>query len=142
MESDDQQRAQNVYDILNTAMIQEDSDDAESLEAIDTSKLPEEPTVARKPRDGSKFKPIIPDEVDEMKSNVRKLSFEQRIVFDKVINYCKDVVMSRKCPIFNPISPKMIIHGGGGVGKTFLINVISKWAEQILRKSGADATVN
>ena len=28
--------------------------------------------------------------------------------------------------------------GGGGVGKTFLINVVSKWAEEILRKEGTD----
>ena len=28
--------------------------------------------------------------------------------------------------------------GGGGVGKTFLINVVSKWAEHILRKEGTD----
>ena len=73
-----------------------------------------------------------------MKLNARKLSFEQRIVFDKIITYCKDVVMSRKRPDFDPLPPKLIVHGGGGVGKTFLINVISKWAEEILRKSGTD----
>ena len=32
--------------------------------------------------------------------------------------------------------------GGGGVGKTFLINVVSKWAEQILRKEGTDPSIN
>ena len=30
--------------------------------------------------------------------------------------------------------------GGGGVGKTFLIKTISKWAEKILRKAGEDPT--
>ena len=33
-----------------------------------------------------------------------------------------------------------IFAGGGGVGKTFLINVVSKWAEQIMRKKGPDPT--
>ena len=111
MESEDQKRAQDVYDILNTAMIQEDSDDAESLEEMDTSELPNEPKTVSKPRDGSKFKPIIPDEIEEMKLNVRKLSYEQRIIFDRIITYCKDVVMSRKCPNFNVDPPKVIIHG-------------------------------
>ena len=31
-----------------------------------------------------------------------------------------------------------LFAGGGGVGKTFLINVVSKWAEHILRKEGTD----
>ena len=35
-----------------------------------------------------------------------------------------------------------ISAGGGGVGKTFLINVVSKWAEQILRKEGTDPSMN
>ena len=138
IESEDKSKAQDVYDLLNNAMIQEDSDDAESLDAIDTSELPMEPNAVRKPKDGCKFKPIIPDAIEEMKLNVRKLSFEQRIVFDKIISYCKDVVMSRKCNTFNPSPPKIIVHGGGGVGKTFLINAISKWAEEILRESGTD----
>lgn len=111
IDSEGQQKAQDVYDILNTAMIQEDSDDAESLEPIDTSELPDDPKPMSKPKEGCKFKPIIPDEIEEMKLNVRKLSFEQRIVFDKIISFCKDVVMSRKCQDFNPVPPKVIIHG-------------------------------
>ena len=35
-----------------------------------------------------------------------------------------------------------VFAGGGGVGKTFLINVVSKWAEQILRKAGTDPAIN
>ena len=32
----------------------------------------------------------------------------------------------------------IIFTGGGGVGKTFLIKTISKWAEKILRNPGDD----
>lgn len=111
--SEESQKSQEVYNTLNASMIQQDCDDAESLEPIDKTKLPDELETIRKPRDGCKFKPIIPDEIEEMKLNVRKLSFQQRIVFDKIISYCKDVVMARKCPTFHYNAPKVTIHGGG-----------------------------
>ena len=31
-----------------------------------------------------------------------------------------------------------MILGGGGVGKSWVINVVSKWCEKILRKPGDD----
>ena len=32
----------------------------------------------------------------------------------------------------------VVLLGGGGVGKTFLINIVKKWAEKILRRAGDD----
>ena len=107
----DENRPIDAYDMLDSTKQQEDSDDADNLEPIDDSELPEEPSNIDKHSDGSKFKPIIPDEIAQMKENVRKLSFEQRIVFDKVISYCKDVVMARKSSNFHPDPPKFIVHG-------------------------------
>ena len=107
----DENRPVDAYDMLDATKQQEDSDDAENLEPIDDSELPEEPSNIDKPHDGSKFKPIIPDEISQMKDNVRKLSFEQRIVFDNVISYCKDVVMAKKSTNFHPDPPKFIVHG-------------------------------
>ena len=34
------------------------------------------------------------------------------------------------------IPPRMVVHGGGGVGKSFMINCISKWIEKIMREPG------
>ena len=107
----EESRPIDAYDMLDAEKQQEDSDDAENLEPIDDSELPEEPENVAKSSDGSKFKPIIPDEKNQMKEYARSLSFEQRVVFDKMISYCKDVVMARKSPNFNPVPPKIIVHG-------------------------------
>ena len=47
----------------------EDSDDAEDLEPIDNSVLPEEPKVPDEQPKGCKFRPIITNEVQEMKKD-------------------------------------------------------------------------
>ena len=51
-----------------------------------------------------------------------------------MINHCKQVVALGKVNSLD--APRIIIHGGGGVGKSYLIRAISKWAEKILRKPG------
>ena len=108
----DENRPIDAYDMLDAAKQQEDSDDADNLEPIDDSELPEEPSNIGKPSsDGCKFKPIIADDIAQMKENVRKMSFEQRIVFDQVISYCKDVVIARESSNFHPDPPKFIVHG-------------------------------
>ena len=72
----------------------------------------------------------------QAKADVRLLSLDQRIAFDKVIEVCKKNVMSQsKFNIDNP--PKqMIVQGGGGVGKSKLISVIAVCADKVLRKAG------
>ena len=76
----EENRPIDAYAMLDPAKQQEDSDDAENLEPIDDSELPEEPETVAKSSDGSKFKPIIPDEKSQMKEYARSLSFEQRVV--------------------------------------------------------------
>ena len=78
------------------------------------------------------------DSDDEMRRDVRNLSDEQRVVFDSIITYCKEKVMTRKRPVSDLEPPRFIVHGGGGVGKSYLINVVSKWAEFFLRQRGDD----
>ena len=52
--------------------------------------------------------------VDTLKSKVRLLSDEQRVVFDLFIDFCQKV----KCAVMykgniDPVPPKIIVHGGG-----------------------------
>jgi hypothetical protein len=34
------------------------------------------------------------------------------------------------------VPPRIIVHGGGGVGKSYLIKTIAKWSEFYLREKG------
>merc|ERR1711860_130960 len=53
----------------------------------------------------------------------------------KIIDYCfKQSIGGSSAMASDP--PRLIAHGGGGTGKTFMINATSKWAEKILRKPG------
>lgn len=60
------------------------------------------------------FKIPIVEDVDTLKSKVRLLSDEQRVVFDLFIDFCQKV----KCAVMykgniDPVPPKIIVHGGG-----------------------------
>ena len=84
-----------------------------------------------------KFKLPELDDIDTMKRNVKNLSPEQRIVFDKYIDFCKRVMCCvRYGGNIDTTPPKLIVHGGGGVGKSYLIELISKWVHQILSSWG------
>jgi hypothetical protein len=102
------------------------------------------------------FKPIIIDEDDRMLERVRSLSFEQRIVFDKFVQFTKSVLRNLNGASIVPIPPNIIvtgndmipslfkisnilinisdlhITGGGGVGKSYLIITLAKWITKIL----------
>ena len=64
----------------------------------------------------------------------RSLSVEQLVPLMKVVDLLKKQVISGVSGLIE--APRIIVTGGGGVGKTFVINTISKWAEKILRKPG------
>ena len=134
LEASEDSRPEHAYDSLDPGAEQEDMDDTEQLEPPDKSQLPSEEKEAHGP-ENSRIKPIEVDSDKIMYDFARKLSFEQMIPFVKLINFCKRVVLSQKrhCPI---VAPRMIVHGGGGVGKSFMINTIAKWCEKILRQPG------
>ena len=72
-----------------------------------------------------------------MKKKIRDLSYEQRVVFDLFIDFVQKV----KCAFMyrgniDPVPPKIIVHGGGGVGKSFLIDLVSQWTQKILATWG------
>ena len=48
----------------------------------------------------------------------RSLSFEQRIIFDKIVHFCKEVLRSKRGANINPNPPQLIVKGNGGTGKS------------------------
>ena len=80
--------------------------------------------------------PIIVDGESTMLELARSLSFEQRIVFDTMLHYCKSIVMANNGANVVLDPPCFIIHGGGGVGKSYLIKTVSKWIQKMPRCPG------
>ena len=76
------------------------------------------------------------DEEDVMLKYARSLSFEQRIVFDKIMKLCKAVLRSNNGADIIPNPPKLIVTGCGGTGKSHLIMVVSKWVEKMFINPG------
>ena len=133
MKNSEDNRPQHIYDTLDPIGEQEDYDDENELEPLDKSELPGEIHEGHFPEQ-TKYKPIEVESDEKMLEIVRNLSKEQLIVFLKVIDFCKKMSASNH---FNSLeAPRIIVHGGGGVGKSFLIKAISMWAEKILRKPG------
>ena len=103
-------------------------DKSSKLERCDF-KLPDVPQV--------QIDDAVVDDVDTMKAGILTLSYEQRVVFDKYIDFCKRVMCSvRYGGNVETDPPRLIVHGGGGVGKTYLINLISQWAHHLLSSWG------
>ena len=122
---------------------QEDEEDIQELEEtnpLDTSELPEEPEnkKAKSNIDGSPYKPIPVCSQNELYEKARNLSFEQRIVFDKVLSFAKSIVSAEKAKEVTSVLPPplLIIHGGGGVGKSYMIQTISQWTDKVFREAG------
>ena len=131
-----------LYDMIDPINQHENMDDTHACPPADRSVLPDEENADNHSKvsgpEAFNFKRIIVDSDDEMRRDVRNLSDEQRVVFDSIITYCKEKVMTRKRPVSDLEPPRFIVHGGGGVGKSYLINVVSKWAEFFLRQRGDD----
>ena len=60
----------------------------------------------------------------------------QRNVIDIGIQYARDIIKSRKENNPHPEPPYLMVHGGAGVGKTFVIQTLAEWVEHILQKPG------
>ena len=80
----------------------------------------------------------IPDD-SVLKETTRNLDEYQREVLNIAIKYSKDLVKARKFPNKPPNSPLLMVHGGAGAGKSFVIKSVSHWVKKILKQSGDSA---
>ena len=125
-----------INDVLDPAFEQENIDDEALMEELDTSELPLEADEKNLHPDLYRFKPIAKIDSHQMKLDVRSFSLEQRLVFEKVMEVCKGRVMSNSKFSVDVLPKRLIVHGGGGVGKSMLINVTARYGDKILTKDG------
>ncbi len=84
-----------------------------------------------------KFRRIDISNKSNMLKSARSLDKEQRLAFDCIIKYAKQLRASMSNPsIRRPAPPLIKVHGGAGCGKSKLIQDMSSWAEYWLRYGG------
>ena len=133
-----------LADDIDPSAQQNNEDDREEMEItnpLDTSELPKESEDKKDKKipDASPYKPIPSATHEELIQKARNLSFNQRLVFDKMIAFSKSLIQAEKAKdSFSSLPPPLlIVHGGGGVGKSYLIKATAQWIDKILRQ-GAD----
>ena len=75
---------------------------------------------------------------DEILKEARQLDEFQKKALHVAINFVQNVIIARKGNIPYPKAPFMMVHGGAGSGKSTLINVISQYTHQIMKREGDD----
>ena len=139
LESSENNRPEHIFDTLDAEGQQENPDVQEALLPVDDSELPQE--VGEHGNldfdgDYAKFKPIQLGDLATMKSEACQLSLQQRIVFDKIIKFCKGEIIAEKTGNMDTKQLLLIAHGGAGIGKIFLINRLRSWIHKINQREG------
>ena len=111
IENNNDTRPKHLCEMIDPAGEQENLDDMEIQEPLDTSELPQEEQapINVKPV-GLLFKKIEVQEHNVLLDMARGLSFEQRIVFDLIIQFCKAILRSKKATI-RIDAPNIIVTG-------------------------------
>ena len=133
-----------VGDILDSTKEQQEEDcldegthDPEQFMALDPEDHFSDDRLDNKSKD-SFFKKIELVSLDYLSSETRKLDQDQRRVVDIGISYAQNLRKSSLKESVQPKPPLVVVHGGAGCGKSFVINLMTQWQERILRTSGDD----
>ena len=79
------------------------------------------------------YKRIDISDAEAMAKDVQNLDSDQRKVFDIALEYARDVRKMTEDQMSRKKAPLLVVHGGGGTGKSTLITTIAKWTEATLR---------
>ena len=144
-----QSKAQEEYDacigdILDAAK-EQDQDDSiiegthkpDAFMALDPDDFSSSDSYAAKSNQ-SFFKKIELLDLSKLSNETRKLDPDQRQVIDIGVHYAQNVRKSQFNKHCKPIPPQIVVHGGAGCGKSFVINMMTQWQEHILRTFGDD----
>ena len=104
LETAENYRPSHVGDSLSAATEQENLDDLDTMEPVDTSKLPDEP-VESTHSEKRFIKPIEVDSDGKMLDMARSLGHEQMVVFGKLIDHAKRIKVSRNTKIMVALNP-------------------------------------
>ena len=74
--------------------------------------------------------------IRELKEKTRQLDPYQREVVNILIKYAKDMIKSTREGNPFPTPPNLMVHGGAGSGKSFLIKILAHWIQHIFQKPG------
>ena len=134
-----------INDILDGQGAQEDLDILEEgLEDVPrpttdfTSWLDDNVNAHNVKNDGNKFRQLEIQPLDELMAATKTLVPEQMLVLQKVVEFAKTTVQCKNSMLSrdSPCQLGLILHGGGGVGKSQTTKVCSQWVEHILRRAG------
>ena len=92
--------------------------------------------------EGGKYRTLELQSMDDLLETTLNLVPEQQVALQKVVDFAKSVVQCRNSNLARD-APKqlgLILHGGGGVGKSATTKVCAQWAEHILRRAGDNQT--
>ena len=134
----------NLEDIgisLDAAKEQQNAECQEELEEIhpdyihlDTDHV-EENTESKQTNQNIYRKIDIPD-IKDLKEKTRELDPFQREVINIMVKFAKDIIKSYREGNPIPEPPNLMVHGGAGSGKTFVIKILAQWIQHILQKPG------
>ena len=112
LENNEDTRPRHLCEIIDAAGEQENLDNEALMEPLDTSELPEEdPAPINVKSVGLLFRRVEVDEDDVMLKKARSLSFEQRIVFDQILKFCKAILRSKRGATRKINPPNIIVTG-------------------------------
>ena len=108
---EEEERASNYGDLLDSTFQQEQADELENLEEADMSELPPDVDESYPTNSDGQFRPIRQVDEEQMITDVRSLSTEQKLVFEKYLSYCKFVQFSKSKFSIDELPPRVIVHG-------------------------------
>ena len=117
VEQEDIERPAHLIDTIDAAGEQENQECEDEMPPLDDSRLPEEQEdQSNRPQteireETCQMRPISIDELEIMTADARNLSFEQKVVFNELIDYCIRLKMAKEGKCEYPTPPRFIVTG-------------------------------